>query len=469
MICRAPIRRRLSWPLLRSLLISLLLATWSAFAQASDALQPRDATLGNGLSVRVIEDHALPLVSVSLMVPGGAIHDPEDRGGVATLTGRLLCEGTQDMSALELAEQIEQLGSELEVQPAAAFTTISADFLPRDLVRGLELMAEVLAAPRFAAEDFEQERDRALAELADDLEQPAPVATRVLYRQLFADHPYGRPESGTTASLQAVQLQDVKDFHQARYRPRGAVLAVVGDVKARQVQRQAELAFRRWRGRAARAELAALPAPWQGERRVVCDLPGQTQAQIRVARRTIPRAHRDHLALRMANAVAGGGFTSRLMQEIRVERSLSYGASSSLYSFADVVVFQARTFTANETLAEALGVMRQVVDDWRQQPWQDEEFSRARNCSLGMLPQVLETRASRAWSLTLLDYYGLPADDLARRADAMAAIDRGRAQEAAGEHLGADGWLVVVVGDVGEIEGQLEGFEEGAWEVVGVE
>ncbi len=447
--------------------LSLLLPGW---AQAgSDPLIPKDSTLGNGLRVRVIEDTNLPLVAVVLMVPAGAMHDQDGKQGTATLTARLLTEGTQERSALELAEAIENLGAELEVDAGTAFTTVSASFLSRDLVEGLGLMAEVVARPALGADDLGTERGRAQALLAENLAYAPFVASRAVYDLLYPAHPFGWPESGTKATLEALTIDDIRAFHEARYRPRGSVLCIVGDVKARTVSRQAELAFAGWRGKAPKVELPALPEAWDGVRKVLVDMPEQTQVQIRVARRTVKRTHPEHLALRQANAVVGGGFTSRLMEEIRVERSLSYGAGSSLWSFDRDAVFHARTFTANDTAREALDVMWEVLNAWRAGGWPDEEYQRAQNYALGLLPQVLETRLSRAWHLAMMSYHGQPDDELATRAAAVQAIDRAAAEAAAQRHLGDDGWLVLVVGDLDLVRMQLEDFDGGGWEVVEVE
>jgi zinc protease len=438
-------------------------------ALASDLLQPRDATLGNGLQVRVIEDPNLPLVSLVLLIPAGAVHDPAELHGTADLTARLLTEGTRDHSALELAQLIETLGGDLNVEAGAGFTTVSASFLERDLLDGLELIAEVVSRPLLGAEELDRERERALSDLSENLSYAPFVASRAVYAQLYGDHPYGWPESGTEASLAAITLDDVHAFHQDRYRPRGSVLCIVGDVEGRRITRQVEQAFRGWSGRPTTVESPALPPAWTGLRKVLVDMPEQTQIQLRIARRTIPRDHPEHLALRQGNAVVGGGFTSRLMEEIRVERSLSYGASSSVWSFDDEAVFHARTFTANETAREALDVAWQVLGDWQAGGWSDEEFDRARNYTLGVLPQVLETRKSRAWTLAMMAYHGLPADDMATRAASIQAIDRAGAEAAVAEHLGDDGWLVLVVGDLEQVREQIDDFEGGGWEVIEID
>jgi zinc protease len=452
-----------------ALLTALLALLLPGLAMAADPLVPTDTTLANGLHIRVIEDHNLPLAAVVLMIPAGAAHDPAGLQGTATMTARLLSEGTRDRSALELAEAIEDLGADLEVDAGTAFTTVGSSFLARDLPEGLALLAEVVDRPLLAAEDLERERERAQASLAENLVYAPFVASRVVYAELYPDHPFGWAEGGTEASLAAIAVEDVQAFHKARYRPRGSVLCIVGDVNTREIVRQAEHAFRGWRGAAEAMDLGPLPEPWQGVRKVLVHMPEQTQIQVRIARRTVARTHPDHTALRQANAVVGGGFTSRLMEEIRVERSLSYGASSSLWSFDTDAVFQARTFTANETAREALEVAWQVITEWRAGGWPEEEFERARNYTLGMVPQALETRLSRAWTLAMMSYHGLPADDMAQRAAQVLGIERGTAEAAVSRHLDDDGWLVVVVGDLVQVREQLEDFDGGGWDVIEVE
>jgi len=454
---------------LMALICCALLALPRVVSAGTESLVPRDSTIGNGLQVRVIEDHNLPLVSVVLMIPAGAIHDDPDLQGTATMTARLLTEGTTERSALELAQAIEDLGGDLDVDAGTTFTTVSSSFLSRDLTDGLALMAEVVERPLLAADDFERERERALGDLSENLAYAPFVATRAVYGQLYPGHPFGWAESGTEASLTAITVEDLQAFHQARYLPKGSVLCIVGDVKPREVSRQAEQAFRGWRGRAEPVAPTALPIPWDGVRKVLVDMPEQTQIQVRIARRTVARTHPDHLALRQANALVGGGFTSRLMSEIRVERSLSYGASSSLWSFDSDAVFHARTFTANETGREALDVAWDVIQGWRAGGWPDEEYDRARNYTLGMLPQVLETRTSRAWTLAMMAYHGLPADDMATRAAGIQAIDRADAEAAVAKQLDGDGWLVLVVGDLELVRTQLEDFDGGGWEVIEVD
>jgi zinc protease len=444
--------------------LSWLVAVSSALA--GDPLLPVDTALPSGLVVRTIEDPSLPLVSVLLMVPGGSIHDPADRLGTADLTARLLPEGTTAHDALALAGALEDLGTRLDVSAGAAFTTLSASFLAEDWIAGLDLVAEVATSPRLTARDLRAEKARALQELAVDLDDAQSVASRVTYQELFGEHPFGRPESGTAASLARVTARDLRAFHAAQYRPRGAVLCVVGDVRVAQVQAAAEAAFAGWEGQAADPGLPPLPDPWSGVQKVLVDLPGQSQVQVRIAHRAVPRAHPEHEALRLGSALLGGGFTSRLMDLLRVQHALTYGADSSLWSFDREAVLSADFSTGNESAREALELAWGAIQGWRAGGWGDEEFDRARAYTLGMVPQVLETRAARAWTLAVMDYQGLPADHMARRVSTIEALERPGVEAAVARAFTGDGWLVVVVGDLDVVRPQLEGFLGGTWEVV---
>ncbi|MFH1465938.1 MAG: pitrilysin family protein [Pseudomonadota bacterium] len=301
---------------------------------------------------------------------------------------------------------------------------------------------------------------------------PSPSTTRRASRagwptwSCTGSTPFGRPESGSAAGLARVSARDLRAFHAAHYRPEGSVLCVVGHVLATEVQAAAEAAFSGWEGRAVAPDLPSLPEPWPGVRQLLVDVPGQQQVQVRIARRTVPRAHPDHEALRLASALLGGGFTSRLVDVLRVQHALTYGADSSLWSFERDAVLSASTSTRNETAREALDLAWEVVQGWRAGGWDDEEFARARSYSLGMVPQVLETRDARAWMLAVMDYQGLPADHMAQRVPTIAALQRADVEAAVARDLPADGWLVLVVGDLEEVRPQLDGFLGGTWEVV---
>lgn len=443
--------------------LSLLVLLTSPLAFAADPLLPKDYRLSNGLTLRVIEDRELPRVSVSLMLPAGFAQDAPERLGQASLTARLLDEGTRSHKGVELATAIEGLGSALGPSVQAEFTVFSADFLSRDLPTGLSLLAEMMVEPSFETDALERERDMLLAEVGTILSDPGPLADRLLYKALYADHPYGRPETGTEQGLTALQRQDVLSFHERWYRPEGATLAIVGDVDPSAAKKIAERAFSSWKGKRAPQALPPASAPWAGTRLLLVDMPGQTQAQIRVAARSVPRGHADWIPLRVANGLLGSGFTSYLVEEIRVNRSLSYGAGSDLSSFRDESVFSVSTFTRNETVRETLDVATQVLDQWRAGPWEPESFQRAHQLYQGLLPQILETPPSRAWQLLLMSYYGSPAEWMSRMGPSAAAVSQLQAQEAARRHIPQEGRLVLILGDASVIRPQLESYGKGEW------
>ena len=436
---------------------------------AREPLVPKDVRLDNGLWVRILEDHELPMVSLGLQVPAGTVWDPQDRVGVADLTGQLLSEGTTERSGLELGLALETLGSMVNVETRSDFTTLSADFLSRDLDSGLSILAEMVTRPSFSPEAFDQQKEIATAELQDILQDPFSVARRVLYRSLYGDHPYAWPETGTLASLARITRQDVVAFYTARYRPQGSVLAVVGDVEPGDVVRRVTRVLRTWKGRPEGHVLPPLPAPWTGTHLVLADLPGQTQAQVRMATRTIPAHHKDRVALEMAEAALGGGFTSRLLQEIRVDRSLSYDAWSSLPSFSDEAFLLAGTYTKNASVRETLDVVTRVLDDWRTRGMEDAAFQRAVFHEVGLFPQLVEPPSGRVERLLEMAYQKLPANWMSRRVSDMLSVDRARSEAAVRNWIPSDGRLVIVIGDLAQIRTALDGYGAGDWQVVPVE
>jgi zinc protease len=431
-----------------------------------NGLVPKDFTLSNGMKLRVIEDHELPVVVMALLVPGGFTQDPVDRVGVAGLTGRLLTQGTRHRTAVELATAIEGLGTSIDVSTQAGFTVLDTDVLARDLGAGLALLAEVVEEPSFTQENFEEERDIAMARVRDELEQPESVAERALYETLYGDHPYGRPDDGTLDGLQKIARSDVASWHDEWFRPTGAVLAIVGDTTPGQARKLVEKAFAGWKGAPPSSRLPDPPKAWPGTRQVMVDMPGQTQAQIRIASRSIPRHSPDWRPLQVANALLGDGFTSLLVEEIRVNRSLSYGAGSDLSSFLDESVFSIRTFTKNVTARQTIEVALQVLDSWSTSPWKPEAFDRAHRYFEGMVPQMYETPISRAWQLLLMAWHGQSATWMADQSSAIRKTDQSEAQTAATRDIRPDGRLVLVVGDASQLKDQLSTLGTGHWETV---
>jgi hypothetical protein len=215
-------------------------------------------------------------------------------------------------------------------------------------------MADLVRNPAFAEEELDRQRTQTLDSLKVALSTPGQVLSQAVGRVVYGNAPYGSPGVGTVTSLPAITRDDIVAFHAARYRPEAATLVFSGDITEAQARALAQSAFGDWAPAGVAAAAIASPAgqsPWQ-PRIIVIDQPGAGQAAVAVAMRSVPRATADYFPLTLGNTLLGGSFTSRLNQEIRIKRGLSYGTRSSLGLRRDTGAFVASAQTRNDAAPE---------------------------------------------------------------------------------------------------------------------
>lgn len=404
-------------------------------------------TLSNGLNVYVARKPGMPLVSARLGLIAGS-SDDGDKAGLSVLTAGLLTQGAAGRSAPEIAAEIEQLGAQIGASSGADFSNVVVN-APSDVFpRAMSLMADLVRRPDFAAEEVERQRDQSLDGLRVALSSPGSVAAMATGRVVYGDAAYGAPASGTLTSLPGLTREDVVAFHASRYRPETARLVFSGDITVEQARALAEQAFGDWRA------TGPVPAPRvhpAGEplnpRVVVIDQPGAGQAAVYVAMRSIARSNVDFFPLTLGNTLLGGSFTSRLNQEIRIKRGLSYGTRSNLGVRQDIGAFVASAQTRNDAAAEVADlVLAEISRLSDTQPTASEMTTRQAILS-GGFGSGLETVDGLAGTVAGLALYDLPMSDLAAYVGRVEAITPEQVQSAFTEHLPAANASLVIVGD----------------------
>ncbi|MFN3669636.1 MAG: M16 family metallopeptidase [Brevundimonas sp.] len=404
-------------------------------------------TLANGLEVFVARKPGLPLVSARLSLPAGSAHDPAGRAGLANMTAALLTQGAAGRSAPEIAAQIEQLGAEIGASSGPDFTTVYAN-APADVFpRAMGILADLTLRPAFAVEELERQRDQALDGLRIQLSTPGPVAAAAVGRVIYGDAPYGAPGGGTLASLPVLTREDVAAFHAGRYSPAGAKLVFSGDITVDQARVLAEQAFAGW---TAPAVAPAIPTPAGAPlppRVVVIDQPGAGQAAVFVAQRSIARDDDDYFPLTLGNTLLGGSFTSRLNQEIRIKRGLSYGTRSALGARLDEGAFTASAQTRNDAAVEVADLILAELTRLATTRPTDSEMTTRQAILTGAFGSSLETVDGLGSLVANLALYDLPMSELAAYAGRVRSITPEQVQAAFAEHLPTSGASVVIVGD----------------------
>lgn len=462
----------------RALALVLVVAGLGRAADEITLPPIRRTELPNGLTLLVGESHELPLVQLSLLLPVGAALDGDGQAGLATLTADSLLRGAGPYDAMALAEAIESVGGRIEAAAGNDATTINAEFLADDLPRAVKLLRLVVREPRFEAEEIRRARDEQIAAVAGMMENPAVVVERCFAAALYGRHPYGRSVYGSRATIARLDDGDVRRFHRRWYRPAGAMLTVVGDIDAARAEALVRDAFGDWRA-CERSETgatallrrllgqgepcpegappAAPPAAATARRVVLVDKPDATQTQIRLGALAMARRDPDLLPATVSNTVLGGGFSSLLMQELRIERSLTYGAGSGFAARLVGGDFRIVTSTKTDTTIEALTLAERVLDDYRRDGPTPEQLTKAEAYLRGQFPLSVETVSAVARQLVANLFYGLPDDYLTTYRGRVAAVTVADATAMAREHMPSSKDLtVVVLGRAETIRGPLE-------------
>jgi zinc protease len=323
----------------------------------------------------------------------------------------------------------------------------------------LSILSELVREPSFVDREVQSAKTRTLAQLANDLDDPELLADRALVRAFWGNHPYGHDVSGEPDAVKSFNREDVARFHRERYGPRVSFLSVVGAVDPAQAKKAVEAVFGSWAGGPEKpVEIPVLPAPEKAGRVVLVDKPDQTQSQVRIAGMGMPMNHPDLVASATLNAVVGAGFTSRLVDEIRVNRGLSYGVSSYFERLKTGGVFAVSTFTKTETTKEILDVAMKELGKVRKAGITPAELKRAQTYIAGLYPFRTETNEAVGALLTDIRIDGLPENHVETYRERVLATTSKEMKDVAARYLFPQPPVVVVVGNAAKVKTQVAGY-----------
>lgn len=437
----------------------------------------RRRTLGNGLSLAVIERRGLPMVSLALVVPAGSASDPAPRPGLASLTADMLDEGSGNRSALDMQAALARLGTELDTEVGADAVVLSLTLVDRFVPDALGLLAEIVARPRLDSADLERVRTLRLNRIRQLRDVPGVNAEVVFAREVFGRHPYGHLTIGTSESLAGIGQAQVAGFHERHYDPARATLIAAGAVDEAEFARQAADALSGWMARSGHegassdaeraAGLAPLPPAQPARRLFIVDRPGAAQTELRVGHLGAPRRTPDFHALVLVNAVLGGHFSSRLNLNLRERRGFTYGVRSAFDFRAMAGPFSVQTSVQTDATAEAaaeiLGEIRAITAD---RPVGDDERGLSEATLTKGYPRNFETAGQAARGVAQMAIYGLPDDTFAMFCPRVRAVTPADLARVAAQYLHPDRAIVVAVGDRARIEAGLSRVGIGGAEIV---
>ena len=424
----------------------------------------RTARLANGVGVRIVEQRQLPLVHITLQLAGGARLDRESPG-LASFTATMIREGAGTRNASDLQSELAFLGATLFSGADWDNSVVTLRVARRNLEPALDLMADVVLRPWFAAADVQRQRDLRLAGLLQQKDQPRALATLAFDQALFPDgHPYNRSLGGDSSSTAGLDSATVRAFHQGAFRPMRATFTVVGDLAEAEARTMIERRFGTWRASGTErtpGPVLATPVRNTARRVILVDRPGAAQSVIVIGTPGIERTTPDYAAIQVMNTILGGSFSSRLMTNLRETKGYTYGARSGFQFRPLPGAFSATADVRTDVTDSSLVEFFREMDALRSTPVDETELARAKAYLALGVPGDFESTSQVANQITSLAAFNLPLTWLQEFVAAVNAVTAADVQRVARRLIPLDNATVVVVGDLAQIRAGIEALNIG--------
>ena len=437
----------------RNILVSLLCAVIFSFTSCSTlptvprtaSLPAKRIVLNNGLVLFVLPKPSLPLVNVQMIIRAGALYDSDEKAGTASLVADLLDEGTTRRSATQIADEIEFVGGSLHTGAGDDWATASLRILKKDLSLGLDLLSDVLLHPSFPEEELERKRSETLGSFEAEKDEPGIIGRKAFMELVFGDHPYHRPSEGTEESVPRISREDLVMFYEKYYRPNNIIMAVVGDITEEEALDLITRYFGSWSEKPV-PEIQIPSAPSLKEKTIKLIDKDLKQANVMLGHVGIDRKNPDYYAVSVMNYILGaGGFSSRLLTEIRDNEGLVYSIHSrfgaATYPGSFSVRFQTRNATAQKAIDAVIAEIRRIRDH----PVSQQELEEAKSFLIGSFPLRIDTTVKIANILTQIEYFNLGLGYFDQYPQRIRTITQEDVQRVARKYLDPDRFVLVVV------------------------
>jgi zinc protease len=415
--------------------------------QAMPPVQRR--VLSNRLVLLASEEHSLPFVTLQLLIDSGSRRDPSGEEGLAYLTAKGLLHGTSKRTVNQINQELDFMGASLNSSSGRDYATLTLRVLKKDLDKGFDLFMEVLTQPIFPEEEIKREIEKTLAAIQSEEDEPEEVAEKAFLKALFLNAPYGHPVKGTKESLPHITKEAIDQFYRSYYHPNDAILTVVGDVTEDEIKTKLISRLEKW----SMGEIpkSSFSTAFEKEQKTVkIDRP-ITQANIILGHAGVSRDNPDFYALTVMNYIlGGGGFASRLMEEIRNKRGLAYSVASFFDPGKQNGSFIFSLKTKNASAHEAITLSLQQMERIRKEFVSEKELEGAKKYLIGSFPMRLDTQGKLANFLTQVEYYGLGLDYPEKYPSLIRSITREDILRVAKEYLHPKTYVLVVVANLKE-------------------
>lgn len=399
----------------------------------------------SGARVLFVEDHDIPMLDVAVSVPAGSSYDQAVKTGVAGMTHALLDQGAEGWNEDDISRGMADIGAQLggSFDQDRASVTLRTLSVERD--QALQIMAQVLQHPVFPESVLSREKMRLLSALKEAETKPEAIASKAFQKAVFGDHPYALPVPGDISGVEQITAADLKEFYRTHYNAKRAVVAIMGDVtraQAEAIARQLTAQLPAGTG-AAQLSMVEMQIP-QSEQRIFHPA---SQSHILIGTPGMSRSDPDYFPLYVGNYIlGGGGFVSRLMNEVREKRGLAYSVYSYFMPMKQPGAFQIGLQTKKEQADGALALVRKTVADFVEHGPTEKELLAAKQNIIGGFPLRIDSNRKILDYLSIIGFYELPLtylDDFSSRVEKVTVA---QVRSAYARHIHPEKMATVIVG-----------------------
>ena len=427
--------------------IMLAVVTLCLCAPAWATPQIQHWQTAGGARVYFVENHDLPMLDVAVGFAAGSAYDTAEKSGLAGLTHSMLDLGVEGLNEDDIARKLADIGAQMggafDADRAGVSLRTLSSAAERD--QALDIMARVLQRPLFPESVLAREKVRLIAGIKEADTKPESIADRAFNKAVFGDHPYGLRPSGDVGSVEKIQRADIEKFYRTHYAVRTAIVAIMGDVTRAQAETIAQNLTARLPAEGSVAQIAKVAMPIKAsEQRIVHPA---TQSHILIGAPGVARNDPDYFPLYVGNYIlGGGGFVSRLMDEVREKRGLAYSVYSYFIPMKQPGAFQIGLQTKKEQADEALKLVRATLGEFINKGPTQKELRAAKQNIIGGFPLRIDSNKKIVEYLSVIGFYGLPLtylDDFVGKIDKVTVA---QIHDAFKRRVNPDAMATVIVG-----------------------
>jgi zinc protease len=423
--------------------------------------QIHDSTLTNGMRLLNIAHTELPVVNFTLSIKGGAWLESPQTLGAANLLAEWMNEGTATLSPAELEDAIGLLGATIRVSANSDGFYFSGNTLARNFPATMALMTDMLLHPRFDAAEFARLKSRQLTALKQQEAQPFTVASRAFYRQLYGDnHRAGLPTDGSSASVEALTMEQLKTFYADNLSPKNATLQVVGDINQSQIVQASNALIEKWQGDAvALPQFPAARIPSENQVYFI-DIPDAKQSVIVAGKPALSGNDANYYPLLVAQNRLGGGGSARLFQTLRIAKGYTYGAYSSLSRRIYDGPFLAYSQVRSNVTKESLDIFRELIGQY-DETFTESDLATTKNLLVKQNTRDFETMDQLLNMLQQISQFDLPLDYVNQQQQHLQTFTLEQLQQVYRHYADEKQMIYVVVGDAATQLARVKEFADG--------